>query len=144
MRRGFTLLEILVGLGVLAALSVPLFQMFSGQRQEVAWSNREARLQALATADLLEAEARLVRSNFQAPEGKTSRTIPVGEGADAVQVEEVVNIAAAGPVAGLYRVDIVLTWKDPRQGGSKNLQRTKLVVNREESPLTPVKAGGAP
>jgi len=151
-RHAFSILEILIGLGVLAAVSIPLFQMFGGQRHELAWSGREAKLQVLATSILQMEEARLVRASYQGAEGRTTRTEQAGDPGDPLAVEEVISIAPAAPlvpsegvtaVPGLYRIDVVLTWKDGRAGGqTRSLQRTKLVVNREESPLSPVRPGG--
>jgi len=139
---GFSLLEILVALLVLSILVIPLYYLFSGQRKEVAWLSREARLHEHCVAVLRSEEALLALNGFHGASGKVTRNVTVGEASEVVSADETISISPSEVTSGLYRLDVELVWTDPRRGKPDRMALARLVVDREASPLTPAAKAG--
>ncbi len=124
-RRGFTLIEVLVALVILAIASVPLFRVFSTGLHSVEVSDRSIRALAVARSVVAETDARV---DWRA--GHTSGT--AGDGYRWELDVARSDIARRRDAIGtLYAVSIRVAWADG-QGRSVALETLRFVPDTDK------------
>lgn len=131
---GFSLLEVVIVSLVLTLVLIPLFNLFSMQRQEVSWANQTVFVHAYAIQRLAEEEARLTVTRFGDVNAVTSKDHVLGvPGQNALTVSEVLSVDPLNPTSSLWNMGIRITWEDRIRKKRKTLELKKLIVDREVS-----------
>jgi hypothetical protein len=131
MRRpsGLSLLEVLLVVAILSAMLLPLFQLFSLQRTQVASAGHQVLMNSFALQRLAEEESRMNVLRFTDKMGTVRRTVrPRGA---AVSVEETMSVSAVADCTGLYAITVELGWTEVTAGSARRqIELTRLIVDR--------------
>lgn len=134
MRRGVTVLEVLIGTILLVICSIPVLELFGSQEHESGLIAERLLVTNHLRRQLDRLESRAVATRFRIP-ALAEGPMPafVGGKSLGITIEERRELLPSDLVPGLFEARIVARWQDPtgKTPGHRELELTRLIADPE-------------